>query len=267
MNRLMIRLYGVLEDENQDSINYQIANTLVTQMASIRHTSTSALAKLCNVSKPSISRFCKNLGYEDFYDFRAELNQYCPDWGMKYQMPEKQVLESNIEIDIGKGCMSKYLNIVEQNLSKLRTPDFLEQLELLVKDIHDYPFVSLMGNMQSGSTASNLYYNLHVCKKNISAATGLKEQTRVFEETRRDRLIVIFSVSGEYFRALFPVGEVPKQALGSKVWMVTTNPAIRRIDSVDAFLNCGTGSDLASSNICLELVAELIAGCYWNRYQ
>lgn len=267
MNRLIIRLYGVLEDENQDSINYQIAHTLVTHMASLRHTSTSALAKLCHVSKPSISRFCKNLGYDDFYDFRAELNQYCPDRGMKYELPQKQVLEGNAETDSEKGWMSNYLNMVEQNLSKLRTQAFLEQLELLVKDIHDYHSVSLMGNMQSGNTASNLHYNLHVCKKNISAATGLREQTRVFEEKCRNRLIVIFSASGEYFRALFPAGGVPKQTSDSKIWMVTTHPAVRRIESVDAILNCGTGSNLASSNICLELAAELIAGCYWNRYQ
>lgn len=267
MNRLLIRLWGVLEDEDQDSINYQIANTLVTNIASIRHTSTSALAKLCNVSKPSISRFCKNLGYDDFYDFRAELNQYCPDRGLKYQISTTRELKSGETTDSCTHWMKVYLDRVEQNLEKLHSPAFLDQLELLVKDIHDYPRVALMGNMQSGSTASNLQYNLHVPKRNIVAVTGLKEQTQMLEKGHKRCLLIIFSVSGEYFRALFPGGEIPKQAPDSKVWMVTTNPAIRHTEGVDAVLNCGTGSDLAGSNICLEMAAELIAGCYWNRYQ
>lgn len=257
---------GVLEDEDQDSINYQIAHTLVTNLSSIQHTSTSALANLCHVSKPSISRFCKNLGYEDFYDFRAELNQYCPDQGLKYQFPQLPV-EPEDPNDSAARWISHYMDRVGQNLSKLKSPAFLKQLELLVRDIHDYPQVSLMGNMQSGSTASNLHYNLHVLKKNITAVTGLKEQTRLLQEGQKNCLTVIFSVSGEYFRALFPAGEPPQRASSSKIWMVTTNPAIRRIQGVDAILNCATGNDLASSNICLELAAELIAGCYWNQYQ
>ncbi len=134
MNRLLIRLWGVLEDEDQESINYQIASTLVKNIASIKHTSSAALADFYNVSKPSISRFCKNLGYEDFYDFRAELNQYCPDRGLKYQLPQR----------------------------------------------------------------------------------GDRSQ-----------------------------------------WM----------EGVDAVLNCKTGSNLAGSNICLEMAANLIAYCYWNLYQ
>lgn len=258
MNRLLIRLWGILDGEDPESINYQIAQTLVENIASIRHTSSASLAELCNVSKPSISRFCKNLGYEDFYDFRAELNQYCPDRGTKY------ILSS------GSGdsnWMAGYMDSIRRNLDLMQNPMIREKIERLSHDIYSYRKVFLLGNMQSGKTASNLHYNLHVVKKNIYAVSSLKEQIQVFDVCRQGTLIVIFSVSGEYFRALFPGGEIPKHPAGSKIWLVTTNPAVRKMDGIDEILNCETGSDIAGSNICLEIAANLIATCYWKLYQ
>ncbi len=260
MNRLLIRLWGVLQEEDKDSINYQIAYTLVNKADSIKNSSSSSLAKLCNVSKPSISRFCKNLGYDDFYDFRAELNQYTPDQGLKYNL-------EGVTSDDQISWMNCYLNKLEGNLSLLKTPSFLKQVEDLVKDIHDYHEVILMGNMQSGNSASILHNNLHIPKNNISAVTGLKGQIRVLNEKKPGRLFVIFSTSGEYYRALFSAGEIPIQSNESRVWMITTNPALRRTEGVDVILNCKTGNDIASSNICMEITAELIAGCYWNKYK
>lgn len=258
MNRLLIRLWGVLEDEDPKSINYQIAQTLVNNIASIKHSSSSALAELCNVSKPSISRFCKNLGYDDFYDFRAELNHYIPDRGGKY---------INFGEDETAWGMDTYLNQLRSNIVQLQNPGMQAKIELLSDDIHRFERVCLMGNMQSGKTASNLHYNLHVVKKHMLAVTGLNEQVSILQKHKIGTLIIIFSVSGEYFHALFPGGKAPEHAAGSKVWMVTANPAVKKIEGVDALLNCGTGSDLAGSNICLEIVANLIALCYWNRYQ
>lgn len=257
MNRLLIRLWGVLEDEDPKSINYQIAQTLVDNIATIKQSSSSALAELCNVSKPSISRFCKNLGYDDFYDFRAELNHYIPDRGAKYMRFGEN------GTDWG---MAAYLNQLRNNTLLLQEPEIQMKIEELSDDIYRYERVYLMGNMQSGKTASSLQYNLHVVKKNIYAVTGLNEQVSIFQKNKIGTLKIIFSVSGEYYYALFPGGEVAAHSAGSKVWMVTSNPAVKKIEGVDAILNCGTGSDLAGSNICLEIAANLIALCYRNRH-
>lgn len=264
MNRLFIRLWGVLQEEDKESINYQIANTLLTKASNIKHTSSSSLAKLCNVSKPSMSRFCKNLGYDDFYDFRAELNQYIPDRGLKYNIENTNIEDNS---NVVTTWMETYLKKIEHNINILKNPLFLSQVEELVDDLHDFSQVILMGNMQSGNTAANLHNNLHIPKNNILAITGLNGQIKALNERKPGRLFVIFSTSGEYYQALFEPNEIPVQSNESKVWMVTTNPALRKVEGVNALLNCKTGSDIASSNICMELVAELIAGCYWNKYQ
>lgn len=68
-NPLIVKLWGVLESEDPNSVNAEIAKILIKNRRNMEHTSSAYLAKLCNVSKPSISRFSRILGYEDFLIF------------------------------------------------------------------------------------------------------------------------------------------------------------------------------------------------------
>ncbi|MBO0458112.1 MurR/RpiR family transcriptional regulator [Enterococcus hulanensis] len=258
MNKLMIRLWGIIEGESPDSINYQIAKTLISNIASIKSTSSSELAKLCNVSKPSISRFCKLLGYEDFYDFRAELSNFLPDRGGKF------VLKKNSD---NEDWIHQYLEGVVENFHFMQEREFEEILSRLVGDIQSFHKVYLVGNMQSGKTAFNLYSNIHNFKKNIEAVTSFKEQSELLNNMESDSLYIIFSVSGEYFRVLLSDDGILSKPPKAKVWLITTNPTIKKIHGVNEILNCKTGSDLSGSNLTLEVVANLLALGFWNELQ
>lgn len=257
MNRLMIRLWGILDGENSNSINYQIAKVLMDNITSIEHTSSSSLAELCNVSKPSISRFVKDLGYDDYYDFRAEINHYYPDRGAKFFDCENEDADNYAD---------KYLDNVVLKVEIMKRNEVQEQIIKLADDIMRYKYVYLMGNMQSGTTASNLHYNLHVIKKNIQAITSLSERKEVLENLKADSLVVIFSVSGEYYHAFYTENSIPVPPPKTKVWMVTTNPALHNIAGVDELINCKTGNSLAGGNICLELIANQLAMYCWKNH-
>lgn len=255
MNRMLIRLWSMMDGEDSNSINYQIANTLVNNMSSIRQTSCSALAKLCSVSKPSISRFSRELGYDDFYEFRAELSTYYSEDGKKYNVPEA-----------AEGCRGFYLDSIRNNLDVLSSQEINQKIELLVEDIHQYKKVYLLGNMQCGCTAANLQYNLRLVKKDIFAVGWLTGQREILENLKPGTLVVIFSSTGGFLKTIYPGNkEVEKQA-GTKIWMITTNQKLLPGELVDETINTKTGEDLAGSNICLELIGELIALTYWNKY-
>lgn len=257
MNRLMIRLWGIIEGESTDSINYQIAKTLITNISKIHHASSSELAKLCNVSKPSISRFCKLIGYDDFYDFRAELIQFFPDRGVKYH------LKGNNKGD----WIAQYLDEVVANMVYFQDEAFQKQLKDLIKDIVEYDCVYLLGNMQSGKTATNLYSNIHNFKASVSSVTSFQDQKNILEHLKDHTLYIIFSVSGEFFRVLLNEEGVKRDDRNASIWLVTANPLINKVKGVDKVLNCKTGSDLASSNISLEIIGNLLALGVWYSIQ
>lgn len=258
MNKLMIRLWGIIEGESPDSINYQIAKTLISNITTIKSTSSSELAKLCNVSKPSISRFCKLIGYDDFYDFRADLSNFFPDRGGKFVLKQPQDNENWIH---------QYLGAVVDNIQIMQEDTFEEVLSKLIDDIYDSHKTYMFGNMQSGKTAFNLYSNIHNFKKGIEAVTSFKDQSELLNNMKDHSLYIIFSVSGEYFRVLLSDDGIASKPEHAKVWLITTNPSIKKIRGVDEVLNCRTGSDLAGGNISLELVADLLALGFWNKIQ
>lgn len=248
MSKLTIRLWGVLNRESHDSINYQIAETILHNIFTLRGTSTSSLADLCHVSRPSISRFCKDLGYSDFYEFRMELSQY--------SIENKHNDAYNMKKNLGTMGLfisqcKKYADMLEKNVDEVA-------VNQLVNDIAVYPTVYIMGHMQSGCTALNMQYNLFAAKKTVTAVTDLILQKDVFNHLSGDELIIVISSKGKFFENYFEEGRIPELPKTSILYFMTANPDIRELKGANV-INCGTGQDIAASNLSLELLADIIA--------
>jgi DNA-binding MurR/RpiR family transcriptional regulator len=68
VGQLIVRLLTILNNERLDSTNYHIAITLLNHYNEISHLSISEVAKLCNVSKSTISKFARSIGFDDYFD-------------------------------------------------------------------------------------------------------------------------------------------------------------------------------------------------------
>lgn len=255
MDRLMIRLWGMIEGESVYAINYQIAQALITNMRQIPGFTQKQLAKLCNVSKPSFSRFCKDLGYADFLEFQTDLINFYPDPGEKFIQTTASA---------GENWISEYIYDVEKNLDVFRDSTFQAQIEALIKDIEAFEHVYMLGNLHSGRTASNIQTDLYKYKESIEAITDYRGQVDALANPNKNSLYVVFSVSGEYFKILLSENSMHEHSKESKVWLVTTNPQISQVVGVDEILNTATGSALSGANISLDLVGNLISLGYWK---
>lgn len=68
------RLARLREDDpgrRVDSTDYQIVRTLLGSLGEVGTSSIGEVAKLCGVSKSTLSRFVRGLGFDDYADFRA----------------------------------------------------------------------------------------------------------------------------------------------------------------------------------------------------
>lgn len=72
-NRCVILLWGIYQTEPSHSVNHMIAETILKNIFSIKNISSGTLASMCNVSKTSITRFCRDMGYESFSELRIDL--------------------------------------------------------------------------------------------------------------------------------------------------------------------------------------------------
>lgn len=66
MFNLVIILLSTINSEPKDSNNYKIAKFLIENIRNLEDFSISELAKTCYVSNSSVSRFCREIGLNDF---------------------------------------------------------------------------------------------------------------------------------------------------------------------------------------------------------
>lgn len=69
MGMLFHRLLILLNEEEADSTYYHIAVVMLQNFGVLQHYSISELAAACMVSKSTISKFIRYIGYDDFADF------------------------------------------------------------------------------------------------------------------------------------------------------------------------------------------------------
>lgn len=75
MGSLAEKLMGFVSTTPQHDTNYDIAVAMLKHHASLKSLSIGEIADLCYVSKASISRFCRFMGFDSFREMQESLNQ------------------------------------------------------------------------------------------------------------------------------------------------------------------------------------------------
>lgn len=245
--RLGIRIWEILNRESPNSIIYQIAQNILENIFDIQDTSSSGLAKVCHVSKASISRFVKELGYKDFYDFRIDLTKYTVD--MRKTSAYEGYDHLGMMEDFLENC-KKYIDMLKENVNEI-------ELIELAHSIARHSQVYIMGHLHSGGTAANLQYNLFEMKKAAMAITELNQQKEIFRHLTGREMIIVFSASGSFFSDCFENGKMPEVPKGVLVYLITCNPKISDMKGMKV-INARTSMDIAGCNLSLEILANTI---------
>ena len=178
------------------------------------HMTTSALAEVCGVSQPALSRFIKNLGYSRYQDFRAE-------WiSCLAQKNEKDAQ--------GSGHL-RYFNTLYQVLNEaeqLLTAEFMQEVFAYIRKF-DKVFATGVG--KSYHPAQLLQILSYKTGRNIQAIP--QDMLMEASEYLCDKdLLLIFSSAG----ASHIEREVGR--IGGKILLVTANPNHNLKDRADRMI-------------------------------
>lgn len=158
-----------------------------------------------------------------------------------------------------------YLNQIILSVGTLRKQVSEDQIQALVQDLHEYPNVVVMGHMQSANTAMTFQQNLFCAGKWSDSLIRPSEQIDYFYSPSygtEKTLILIFSVTGVFFKNYFPNGEQLPPPGKAKLYMLTCNPDFRAPDGIHAVLNTCTGKNIEGANLSLELLSNIICFQY-----
>lgn len=252
---LTIILLSTINSEPIDSNNYKIAKYLLENLHSLEDLSISDLANECFVSNSSISRFCKEIGLNNFNTLKSQIIQI----PLKYRYANNKF---NFQPFDSENPFKSYINSITDNLNNLYTDKLYQQINSLVKDIYNYQNIGAFGYMHSESIALNLQYDLQTNGKLIFTHIKFTNQIEFINNATKDTLIIIFSESGSYFNRLYPrTTPFHNQKNKPKIVLITSNQECN-FPYVDEYIFYNSRKDYASHPYALITIESMIAFMY-----
>jgi len=248
-DKLKIVFLSELVSSNDGSINCGIASYILSHIDEVKQSNIGELAKKCHVANSSISRFCKEVGLNDFVELKELINTT----SFNFDLYSNHHNINTRSLDFVTR-VKESLNLVCESLD-------YEALKHLVKDIDRYEKIAIFGLLKAETVAMNLQSDLLMLGKVALTKVQFKQQLEYLKNATDKDLIIIFSYTGIYFEHIFP-RRIPKQQAKPKVYFVTSDYNSMSNKYFDEVISFKSLQDYASHPFQLQLVGSLIAQNY-----
>ncbi|WP_373266634.1 MurR/RpiR family transcriptional regulator [Hungatella hathewayi] len=177
---------AVLNSNEDDDTNLVLARYLLEHFHELKNLSIYDVAEECYVSRSSIQRFAKLIGYESFT-------------AMKQNAP---ITRQHMDAFVQYAChpeFDQYLRISMDDMMQDLNEMFLSQnLDALVKRIHDSEQVVILAADLSSYPAKVLQQGLAAIGKLIRIVTDAYPDTALLQNLKPEDLVIVTSTTGNY---------------------------------------------------------------------
>lgn len=249
--KLPIVFLSTLASEKKDSTNSQIATYLLNHLDDIKDIGIQEMAKECSVAMSSISRFCKEIGLNDFNELRELL--------ISIKMNFEQYSSSSK----AKNRLEEYSLKVKESITMVEKSIDMQQINALCKEIQKYQQVGIFGLLKAGAVAFNLQSDLLMLGKQTYSHISYKQQLQYISSTNEDDLLIIFSYAGCYFD--YPdISTLKNKLKKPQIWLISSKQESYP-DFIDHVITFDSKRDQNSHPYQLQFIASLIAQEYARR--
>ncbi|MCI8453113.1 MAG: MurR/RpiR family transcriptional regulator [Lachnospiraceae bacterium] len=248
--KLPILLLAEVSGRSANSTNSQIASYILNHLEEVRNDSIRDLAGKCFVSPSSISRFCRDMGLNDF----AELRELIAETDLKFE-----ISSDSQEAQVQK---KDFVRQVQEGIAAVCESLDMRQVDKLVKDIACYEKVSAFGLLKAETAAMNLQTNLLMLGKVINTKVHFSQQIAYMEQADEKDLIILFSYTGIYFDYEYSQNRIHPNIKRPKIYFVTGNPYVKRSAFLNEILYFRSEQNQPSHPYQLQVAADLIAQAY-----
>ncbi|MDO5405743.1 MAG: MurR/RpiR family transcriptional regulator [Eubacteriales bacterium] len=262
MGSLLNRLLVMLNDSDHGTTNFHIAMTLLSSFYDLCTMSIDDVAKLCMVSKSTISKFIRGIGYEDYAEFKAAAPFRENKFGFDLNYNQ------NIAEFIEREGMERYIEILSTDICHTQETVDMAKIDELVSDLIHYRKVASFGLLFSEIGAIDLQMKLAYNGKFIMTNLSDIKQEDYISQSDEDTLIIIYSNSGSYMQR-YQLSEFhePKDfsRIRAKIVLITANQKMEHHPGVDLCISFGHVSKVQTHSVVYPLVNDMIVNRYRER--
>lgn len=205
MSKIRQSLISVMNSEETSSTYYRIAKYLLQNNYIAKHVSMDDVAKNCYCAKSTVSRFCRQIGYENYYELNQDLYDSTHKSQDKYHRYFGYDFQTSKEIFLGN--LIHAVELINDSISE-------DDIQSFIQDLQQFDEIAIFGNSQSQSMAQKFQNDICLTRKIITASSLPEHQKQYILNATSQTLIIILSFSGEYFRKFrslhFPKDNKPK---------------------------------------------------------
>ncbi|TDW25083.1 RpiR family transcriptional regulator [Breznakia blatticola] len=191
---LINKLLQVINEQDKDDTNYILAKYFLEHYLELRDANIYTVADDCFVSRSSVRRFCKYIGYENFKDLKNEFKSMSHEFS--YFIGLQKGHESLT--DYAKWTQNELLTMPAEVDHNIHEADY----EKIVSYIHNSNHVVLLSSYSSNMVLLEFQRPLVLSGKivNVMSDTNIDEQS-LLELSENDYLMVV-STSGQFAKEL-----------------------------------------------------------------
>lgn len=254
MKKLRHALYAVLNTSEPDSSDYRIASYLIENIYKVQHFGIQDVADACFVSKSSVSRFCRRIGYNDFLAMSQSI---------KYvQMRTYKRFDEYLDLPAAE-MAGAYLDQLEGCIRQVRAYATDEVLAGLAELLVRYERIGIFGQMHSYAVALNFQFEMAALGRYVSCFTMMPQQEDFILESGPETLVIVISSGGRYFQDFSRYFDYQTKNRPYLV-LITNNQRLKKCVPYDKVYIVPSDSNTASQPASLQLFMNL-AVMYYSR--
>lgn len=261
MGELLNRLLIILNNGKENSTYYHIANILLCNFDSIKNMTISEVADLCFVSKSTISKFARYIGFDDFLEMKLASSY------KSNKHSNNLNYNDNILSYMENHTHEEYIDVIIDDLKLAKSSIDMSKIDILVDYLMKYDKVAAFGLLYSESAAMDFQMKLAYNGKYIVTHTNDVDQNEFIKNADKDTLIVIFTNSGNYIKKyqLVTAGNIDKNVFRqtkAKIVAITANKELEKYPYVDLCITYDHRSSVQTHSILFQVITDFIAFRY-----
>lgn len=233
-----------------------IARYFVAYFVELPEKKLTAVAEDCHTSTTSVIRFCRELGFNDYTDFKTAVQKTLIE---KDVLPTRKAIiqreQTSVEFELS---ITNWMETVKvQSMKGVLSVD-IPKVDVLSQDIMKYRYVYLFGSSLSTLIGSYLRMQLVTLNKNI-ITLSVPDTEVPLSLSKTDTLGIVLTQHGRYLES-YPQILPYLRNYCDKTWLITQDqPHRKHKNNFDSVLYVSSGKELLVEYHVMLVVSEIIA--------
>lgn len=253
-----IALINFLNCTSPSDIYYKVAQNILQNLDRIKNASIHEVAEMCYVSAPTISRFCKRLGYDSYGSFKSELAQAVSNYNYN-----NRFVSVNTSSDSEDSESASFLYQISQYSDTLKKSYSREYIHEIVENLHMHKRVGLFSSVPSYQL-QYLQADLLLTKHEVTFCQTPADQMEYAKTLNEDSIAVVLKPERLEAKYIDDIMNILKEN-HVKIVLIS-NTKYSRLNKMADFLLSFNGNLHIVDSFCFDMLVSLLSIEYRKLY-